>query len=150
MEKKDSWKYNTHTHIHMHIYVCVSTSSRGKERFLRKQGGGYSCVPHHQAVINQDQALLLPGRIYFSKASSFHSENSCCEHPFSHLISTRQRRAGRQDQWISPAVLAPCPSHLCFFPQLHCKPDPSCCGQVTAVLHMASAAPSMVPCQFLP
>lgn len=142
-----------HTHIYIHRYACIfmyKYKFQGKRQICKEQGSDYSCVPHHQAVINQDQAPQLLGRMYFSKASCSHSENYCCEHPFSHLISVRQRGAGSQDEWTSPAVLAPCPSHLCFFLQLHCKCDPSCCGQVTAVLHRAPAALSMVPCQFLP
>lgn len=150
MEKKGLWKY-TYTHIYIHTYACIyKYKFQGKRQICEEQGSDYSCVPHHQAVINQDQALQLLGRTYFSKASCSHSENYCCGHPFSHLISARQKGAGSQDQGTSPAVLAPCPSHLCFFPQLHCKPDPSCCGQVTAVLHMAPAALSVVPCHFLP
>lgn len=97
----------------MHAYV--STSSRGKDGFVR-----------HREEPRPSTAVAA--RTYFSKAGFSQAENYCCEHPFFHQISTTQRRAGNQEQWISPALWAICPSHLCFFSPLHGKPDPSCCG----------------------
>jgi len=122
---------NIYAHKYIHTYECIYTykyTFQSKRQTCEEQGSDYSCVPHHQAVINQDQALQFWGRTYFSKAGCSHSENYCCEHPFSHLISARQRGAGSQDQQTPPALLAPHTSHLRFFLQLHCKPDPSCCG----------------------
>lgn len=47
---------HTCRYTHMLAFVCVSTSSKGKKPHVCEEQGNDG-IPHHQSVINQDQAL---------------------------------------------------------------------------------------------
>lgn len=124
-----------HTHIYTHRHAYVSTSSRGKDRFVR----------HRE---EQDQALQSLGRTYFPKLVSHTLQTTAVN-----ILSPTESSLNREELAVRSNG-----SHLHYGKHVPSIPASSHrfmgsltpAAVATAVLHMAPAAMSTVPCQFLP
>lgn len=96
----------THTCIHTHMlaYVCVSASSEGKNTTFVRNREVTGPVSHTITLLSTKTKHWTAGQSILYQSWFLTSWNYCCEHPFSHLNSPRQRATGSQDSWNSPAV----------------------------------------------